>query len=263
MLAVSKHLTFISILRTLFGLSEKTRPHPGPQKTWAAQPPAVPGPDALSDSPVARPEAQERRWPVTQLEAKLDLYESHDPLPVPQMSEHSGDELWSAFKNLQQSTHPILPSDGGHGSAHFAATVPACAAMLIPMNHQAAVFAATARASMIESPEISSSSTQTRYPAQPAIKVEDVIAIARHRNRACPKPKAWSRICADLGRASLLADGCAPPAPISSAEWSRTTFLAKRTAFRKVIDWSVAVGCLPVLQQLMLEMPESDWQYID
>jgi hypothetical protein len=209
---------------------------------------------------MVQPDAQERHWPITQRETKLDLYESHDPLPVPQTSEHSGDELWFAFKDLQQSKHPILQSDGGHGGAHFAATVPACAAMLIPMNPPVAGLAATVHAAKTEKPEISSPSNRIQYPAQPVIKVEDVIAISRHRNRACPKPEAWSRMCAHLGRAS---DGCAPPAPISSAEWPQASFMAKRVAFRKVIEWSAAAGCLPLLQQLMLDIPESDWQYID
>jgi hypothetical protein len=212
---------------------------------------------------VVQPDAQEHRWRITQLEAKLDLYESHDPIPVAQASEHSGNELWSAFKNLQQSAHPVLPFDGGDGNAHFAATVPASAAMLIPMNHRGAAFATTVHASMVENPEISSPSSQTQCLDQPDVQIEEVIAISRYRNRACPKPHAWNRVLAHLGRLSLPADGQTPPAPISSAEWPQTPFLAKRIAFRMLIEWAAAVGCLPVMQQLLLDMPESDWQYID
>lgn len=263
MLALSTHPTFIALLRTLFGLGKKTSTPPTPRKACATQAPAAPGPDAPSNSPVVQPGAQERSWRNAQLQAKLDLYESHDPIPVAQASEHSGNELWSAFRNLQQSAHPVLPFDGGDGNGHFAATVPASAAMLTPMDHRGAGFATTVHASMVEDPETSSPSSRILYSDQPTMKVEEVIAISRYRNRACPKPHAWLRLCAHLGSLSLTADACAPPTPISSAEWPQATFLAKRVAFREVIEWSAAAGCLQVLKQLMLDMPESDWQYID
>ncbi len=254
---------FISIFRALSGSREKTKTPPKTKKTRAARVPVALGPIAVPALPVVQHITQVRGCPDNRMETELDLYESHDPLPVPQTSEHSCDEIWSAFQYLQQSTYSKIQRDDGHVSALLSATVPTCVAGLIPMNQSVAGYAAEVHPSKNENPEISKRSNPSWHPTRSVVKIDDVIAIARHRNRACPKPQAWSRICAELGHASLLADAGAPPEPISRADWPRTTFLTKRAAFRKVIDWSAAVGCLPELQQLMLGMPESEWQYLD
>ncbi len=204
---------------------------------------------ALPDAQTA-PATPARASPnVPASDARFELYDRHNPLPVAEVTEHTCDSTWALFDNV------LEPDDG---------------VARIKKLHQR-VDSSLRDDSGIEASAVTVPSTFFRGHVIPSsgpgrtgarlIALDDVIAIARKGNRACPKPEAWRCLYALLCQLPVPAASSTPPPPLSAAVWNSTPFLTKRLALRAQMEWAKQVGFLAEIHEYMVHLPDSEWEY--
>ena len=94
-----------------------------------------------------------------------------------------------------------------------------------------------------------------------AVRVDDVMRLARMNDRVCPSPPAWTRLH-QLLRVLVLARPTDPaPVALDAFEWSATTDLQKRLRLREQLAWAQHHGGLHVAHEFLLALREDDWHH--
>lgn len=86
--------------------------------------------------------------------------------------------------------------------------------------------------------------------------MDDVLAVARRRNRVCPRPMLWSALYVLL-EGDRYAD--LPPPPVQAWMWSTLSNLQRRTHFREHIEWAERHGKLEDMGRFVESLDELDW----
>lgn len=96
---------------------------------------------------------------------------------------------------------------------------------------------------------------------RPAVTLERVMQLARHRNRVCPVVPRWLEFHALLSRHARSPRDVLPE-PLEGAAWSGTPSLAKRMVFRDQIEWAERHGCLAEAHAFLQNLPDSGWHHM-
>lgn len=88
---------------------------------------------------------------------------------------------------------------------------------------------------------------------------DTVIALARKRNRVCPRPSAWTALYALLEGERYV--DLQPP-PVEPWIWSKLSALQKRMRLREHIEWAERHGRVEEVGNFLDQLPEDDWIYM-
>lgn len=97
--------------------------------------------------------------------------------------------------------------------------------------------------------------------AVPALSLDDVLALARRRNRACPRPEYWMALTAAL-RSEPPPEGLPPlPSPMTGGG----SAMQKRLRLRDQAEWAEAAGpaTLQRMHDVLAALPEENWLHFD
>lgn len=139
--------------------------------------------------------------------------------PLPEVAESNSETTWKAFLQLQAQ--------------------------------QAAGFSRTAPASLAP-PDVHGAGPDGQ------ITIDDVMAVARRRNRICPVESQWRALSSLLGEVEM---GGAP-AGLEGLEFRRTPALAKRLRVRDQVEWAAQHGVLREVYGFLASLPEDQWTHM-
>jgi hypothetical protein len=148
-------------------------------------------------------------------------------MPTPDVRE-GGHSLWQLWEEATRS-----------GAAEFAPTQPAGAM------------------SVSTAPEAPAPATSPPPLHPPTTEV--LLRAARHDNRVCPRPAAWTRLYEALGGARTP-DLQAPP--VQPWQWAALSSLEKRLHFRGHVEWAARHRRLKAVAAFMEGLAETDWLHM-
>jgi hypothetical protein len=90
------------------------------------------------------------------------------------------------------------------------------------------------------------------------ISVDDVMALGRRNNRACPMPVAWAALVKLLPVREQKGRRLPPPAPLDGHGSSP---MQKRLRLRDQIEWAAQTGVLPAVYTFLAALPEEEWRH--
>lgn len=178
-------------------------------------------------------------------------YVQGDPIPAPEAVERSSDTTWAAWNELHD-----------RHEARFADTEPASMTMRLP--EQQRPFAPTEPAPLLQGKAATGvgGESDAAAPRRRAATYEQVMAVARKRNRVCPKPEHWAPIYELLPNRKKTARGPEPTPPLSGGAWRDTPSLSKRMTFREHIEWAATHDALDPFLAALEQLQESDWHHM-
>ena len=98
-------------------------------------------------------------------------------------------------------------------------------------------------------------------PSRVRATLDEVMALARRNNRACPLPAPWAAFYDLLpARAS---DGARPPPPVDRQGWTASSAMHKRLRLRDQIEWADRSGVLQQAHDFLAGLPEEHWHHFD
>lgn len=147
------------------------------------------------------------------------------PLPVPDARE-GGESTWALWHEAAQQL-----------DAAFAPTQPSGPMALTPSAPQ----------------------LQAPQPGAHEWAAEAVIALARRRNRVCPRPAQWTGLY-HLLEGERYVD--LQPPPVEPWIWTKLSALQKRMRLREHIEWADRHGRLADVARFLDELPEDHWVYM-
>ena len=91
--------------------------------------------------------------------------------------------------------------------------------------------------------------------------LDEVMALARRNNRACPLPAPWAAFH-DLLPARV-GDGAKAPPPVDRQGWTASSAMHKRLRLRDQIEWADRTGVLQAAHDFLARLPEEHWHHFD
>ncbi|MGV3570620.1 MAG: hypothetical protein ACO1PB_08470 [Ramlibacter sp.] len=88
---------------------------------------------------------------------------------------------------------------------------------------------------------------------------DDLLALARHDNRVCPRPFLWSALYVLL-EGDRFAD--LRPPPVQAWEWAALSNLQRRLHLRDYIQWADRHAKLDVMGRFLASLTEPDWVHM-
>lgn len=158
-------------------------------------------------------------------EPKVDPYHELDPIPQPDVQERASETVWALWSEVREQEQ-----------ARYADTVPFTPGATVPP-----VAGPAARGGPSGADKLAEES--------------------RRNNRVCPNPEHWRRLDALL-RAKAPAAAATLPVPLQPREIQAMSALARRSAFRGVVDWAAANGLTEDALQFLRALPEAQWQHL-
>lgn len=163
-------------------------------------------------------------------------YDAFDPIPQPDVVEKNSETTWELWHEVREKEHgryadtvPLTSPGPGMG-----ATRPAAGAPVLP----------------------------GRPAPQGASGVEQLGQEARRNNRVCPRPAQWQQLHELLRTRAGAAAAASLPPLLPAKDWPRTTSLARRLAFRQLLDWAVAQALVEDALLFLRGLPEEDWHHM-
>jgi hypothetical protein len=148
--------------------------------------------------------------------------------------EQDSHSAWQRFEDLQQA---LERGDAPPTPTGFAATQPMGA---LPAGSQPAPMPAPAR----------------------AITLDEVMLLARRKNRACPVPAKWAEFHKLLpARGADKARPLPAPAPVDGGAWNVTSDMQKRLRLRDQIEWAEREGALGPVGEFLAGLTDEDWHH--
>ena len=164
-----------------------------------------------------------------------DLYDFHDPIPVPHAVERFSDTSWALWSEMHEKHE-----------AMFAETLPC--SMPTPLTTK---------------PSGDAVGVATRHvPQMPGLTVEAVVAEARRNARVCPRPGPWQKLFEMLPNKQRTAAGWRPSPPLSAQACLSLPSLPKRLCLLEQFEWAAAQGCLGEVHAFLSNLPEADWYHL-
>jgi len=95
------------------------------------------------------------------------------------------------------------------------------------------------------------------------VTLEEVMAVARRNNRACPLPGPWAAFHKLLPARAAQGRALPPPPPVDGPAWTATSAMQKRLRLRDQIEWAEREGALQAAHDFLAALAEDQWHHFD